>query len=186
MDSELAIAWIDLSFAVQSTFKREVKVILNNISGGFSFGSINALMGSSGSGKTILLKCLNGDNENGLGKGTKIFLNSKEKIRSCFIDQDQNEGLLKGLTVRQSLIYASKLKNSNEKERVNHKNNVKDLMSELLISDIGNNSIDNCSGGEIKRLTIALELTSYSKPNILFIDESIAGLDSNAAEVVSF
>ncbi len=186
MDNELAIAWIDLSFAVHSTFKREVKVILNNISLGFSFGSINALMGSSGSGKTTLLKCLNANNEHGLGKETKIFLNSKEKFRSCFIYQDQNERLLKGLTVRQSLIYASKLKNSNEKERVNHKNNVKDLMSELLISDIGENLIDNCSGGEIKRLTIALELTSYSKPNILFIDESIAGLDSNAAEVVSF
>jgi hypothetical protein len=48
MDNELAIAWIDLSFSVQSLFKRELKVILNNMSGGFSFGSINALMGSSG------------------------------------------------------------------------------------------------------------------------------------------
>ena len=50
-----------------------------------------------------------------------------------------------------------------------------------FMSDIGDNLIDNCSGGEI-----ALELTSYSKSNILLIDEPTTGLDSNAAQVVSF
>jgi len=186
MDNELAIAWVDLSFTVHSFLSKEKKTILNNVSGGFEFGSINALMGPSGCGKTVLLNCLSGLNKSGLGKDTKIYLNPKQKIRTCFIYQDQTERLLKGLTVRQLLTYASKLKNSNENVKVDHQNNINDLMSELMISNTANNSVDNCSGGELKRLVIALELTSYKKPNLLFIDEPTTGLDSNAAEVVSF
>jgi len=185
MSEQLSIAWIDLSFTVQSFLWKKEKLILNNVSGGFTFGSINALMGPSGCGKTTLLKCINGFNKSGLAKDTKFYLNSKQKIRTCFIYQDQNERLLKGLTVRQSLTYASKLKNSNENVKVEHQNIVNQLMSELLISDIADNLVENCSGGEIKRLVIASELTSYAKPNMLCIDEPTTGLDSNAAEIAS-
>jgi ABC-type multidrug transport system ATPase subunit len=59
-------------------------------------------------------------------------------------------------------------------------------MSELMISNITNNFVDDCSGGEFKRLAVASELISYRKPNLLCIDEPMTGLDSNAAEIVSF
>jgi ABC-2 type transport system ATP-binding protein len=55
-----------------------------------------------------------------------------------------------------------------------------------MISDIIDNKIEKCSGGEQKRIVIASELTSFIKPNLLCIDEPTSGLDSNAAEVVSF
>ncbi|CAG2178136.1 unnamed protein product, partial [Oppiella nova] len=57
-------------------------------------------------------------------------------------------------------------------------------MQELLISDIRDNRIESCSGGQIKRICIALELTSISKPYLLFIDEPTTGLDTHAAQVV--
>jgi ABC-type multidrug transport system ATPase subunit len=93
---------------------------------------------------------------------------------------------MKGLTVRQILIYASKLKNSNKQSKVDHENNINELMSELMISNIAYNFVDDCSGGELKRLAVASELISYRKPNLLCIDEPTTGLDSNAAEIVSF
>jgi len=158
---------------------------LDGISGGFEFGSLNALMGPSGAGKTTLLKCLNGRSNSGLSLGTKIFLTSKEKIRSCFISQDMNEHLIKGLTVRQSLIYASKLKNSKKCVNVDHQNSVRSLMNELMISDIADSSVQNCSGGQQKLIVIASELTSLIKPNLLFMDEPTSGLDSDSAEIVS-
>jgi ABC-2 type transport system ATP-binding protein len=58
------------------------------------------------------------------------------------------------------------------------------LLTELMISDIANTYVEKCSGGEQKRLAIALELTSQIKPNLICIDEPTSGLDSNAAEVV--
>ena len=90
-----------------------------------------------------------------------------------------------GLTAKQNIIYASKLKNSNLGEDFDHEMNVNQIMSDLLISDTMNTKAQNCSGGEQKRLAIALELTARQKPNIIFCDEPTTGLDSNVAEVVS-
>jgi ABC-type lipoprotein export system ATPase subunit len=185
-DKRIAIVWIDLSFTIPSKLFKKSITILHNISGGVEFGSLNALMGPSGSGKTTLLRCLNGRNKFGLSKETKFYLSSGEKIRTCFITQNTSEHLLEGLTVRQNLIYASKLKNSNKPMELNHQNIINDLLHELMISDIIDNKIEKCSGGERKRIVIASELTSFIKPNLLCIDESTRGLDSNAAEVVSF
>jgi len=184
-NNRLSIAWIDLTFVAPALLCRKEKIILRGISGHIEFGSLNALMGPSGAGKTTLLRCINGKNKSGLVKESKIYLSAYEKIRTCFIAQYQNEQLLSGLTAKQNLIYASKLKNSDSYMKVDHEKNAMDLMSELMISDIANTNIENCSGGEQKRLAIALELTSVIKPNLICIDEPTSGLDSNAAEVVS-
>jgi polar amino acid transport system ATP-binding protein len=186
MDKEIAIAWIDLTFSVKSFLMRKEKVILKRLNGSVDFGSLNALMGPSGAGKTTLLKCINGINKSGLGENSKIYLNSREKINSCLIANNEKERLIVGLTAKQNLIYASKLKNSGNQFKVNHENNVNDLLSELMTSDIANTNVEDCSGGEQRRLLIALELTSHIKPNLLCIDEPTSGLDSNAAEMVKF
>jgi len=184
MDEKIAIAWIDLTYSVQSLLARKEKRILSAINGSVNFGSLNALMGPSGAGKSTLLKCINGKITSGLGVKSKIYLSSNEKIRPCLIEHNEKEHLIMGLTAKQNLIYASKLKNSGIGLKVDHQNNVNVLLSELMTSDIANNKIENCSGGEQRRLLIALELTSHVKPNLICIDEPTSGLDSNAAEMV--
>ena len=156
------------------------------ISGSFSFNTINAIMGPSGSGKTTLMKSLNTSNKYVLSPESKIFVNNCVKIVSCFVYQNQSERLMCGLTVKQSLLYSSQLKNSYEKGFIDHKRIVDEIMSDLMIDDISGNRMDSCSGGQLKRISIGLELTSVNKPNILFIDEPTTGLDSNAAEIVSY
>jgi ABC-type multidrug transport system ATPase subunit len=185
MNNKIAIAWIDLNFSIKSFLVRNEKLILNNLNGSINFGSLNALMGPSGAGKTTLLKCINGKNKFGLEEKSKIYLNSSQKIRSCLIGNNEKERLVIGLTAKQNLIYASKLKNSGKDFNISHENNVNNLLSELMTSDIADNKVEFCSGGEKRRLLIALELTSRIKPNLLCIDEPTSGLDSYAAEGVN-
>jgi ABC-type multidrug transport system ATPase subunit len=181
-DKKISIAWIDLTLRnTEKTFSKE-KIIFKQLNGSFDFGSLNALMGPLGAGKTSLLRCLNGRYSNQMSDETKIYLSKFEKIRKCFISQDVSEHLLKGLTVKQAMIYASKLKNSDRE--LNHENNVNVLMNDLLISDVKDTNIENCSAGEQKQLVIAMELTSYLKPNLVCIDEPTSGLETNAAETV--
>jgi len=186
-NNKLCIAWINLTLKQEKNLFSDEKIILRKLNGCFEFGTLNALMGSSGAGKTSLLKCINGRNSNNLqiSEDSKIFLSKFEKISTCFVCQDVREHLLIGLTAKQSLIYASKLKNSDHK-KVDHKSNAENLMIDFLITDIKDTNVENCSGGEQKRLVVAMELTSHIKPNLICIDEPTSGLDSNAAEVVSY
>ena len=184
--SKLSIAWIDLTFYINKNYflsKSNSVIILNEISGSFKTNTLNAIMGPSGSGKSTLINCLNGNHSIGLSNESKI-LSSTGILKTCFIAQNSCEHLLEGLTVRQTLIYASKLKNSQIVKELDDHKIVTDLMSELLISDTADNRVESCSGGEQKRIIIASELTSYIKPNILYIDEPTSGLDSNASEIL--
>ncbi|XP_054152568.1 uncharacterized protein LOC128951345 [Oppia nitens] len=181
----LTIAWMNITLNFKlNQFMRESKdiKILDDISGSFVSQSLNALMGPSGSGKTTLLKCLNAKYGYQLSADSMIYTRfSTYSSKTCFIAQNISEHLLKGLTVKQTLLYASKLKNSQIFGQLDHNKIVDDLMSELLISDIVDNCVDTCSSGERKRIVIASELTSRIKPNLLLIDEPTSGLDSNAA-----
>ena len=183
--SAISIAWIDLTFKVKNVLFGENKTILNRINGCVEFGSITALMGPSGAGKTTLLKCLNGKLSSGIDPESKIFLCNDREIKPCFVSQHSKEHLIMCLTAKENLIFASKLKNSDIKANIDHNMNMKTIMEELMISDISDTPVDHCSGGEQKRLTIAVEMTKVDKPNLSCIDEPTTGLDSNNAEIVS-
>ena len=201
----LAIAWNNLSFSIKSLFNKE-KLILNNLRGSINFGTITALIGPSGAGKTTLLHCINGIKRSGLSKNTEIYVNKSKKIKSVFIVQEHKHHLLMNLTVRESLMYSSLLKNNNQRRKhvvsngeitlndlekivleqiqFNHKFNVNQILSELMLTNCADNKVSRCSGGEQKRLAIGLELTPKIKPNLICIDEPTTGLDSYVAEQV--
>ena len=70
-------------------------------------------------------------------------------------------------------MYASKLKNEST---ANHKEICEDVLKKLMIEKCADNRPMDCSGGQLKRVLIGLELVS--KPNILILDEPTSGLDS--------
>ena len=187
MNNQVCIAWSNLTLSKKSFLKNTPKIVLlNGIKGWAEFGNITAVMGPSGSGLTSLLHCLNGSDvidNRFIEKKSKILLNSEIKIRSTFITNNEKDFLIMGLSVKQNLIYASRLKNSDEV--IDHEINVRKIMSDLMISDVANNTSAMCSGGELKRLAIAVELTAIRKPNLILMDEPTTGLDSHIALVVS-
>ncbi len=101
-----------------------------------------------------------------------------EGSKACFLTQSEVKHLLMKLTVEESLIFASKLKNISNNEEVDHKSNAQDLLKKLGLRKCKDVSVYDCSSGQRKRLAIALELTSVKKPDILLLDEPTSGLDS--------
>ena len=96
----LSIVWMDMTLRVEKTFYSSEKLILRGIKGFIRFGTMTALMGPSGAGKTSLLKSLNGMYRNLMAKESKIYLSKSQRIRTCFIAQDQREHIIPGLTVK--------------------------------------------------------------------------------------
>ncbi|HTF80438.1 MAG TPA: ATP-binding cassette domain-containing protein, partial [Cytophagales bacterium] len=152
-------------------------------------GKLIAIMGGSGAGKTTLLNVLAGLESPSEGSITVngIDINKeKEKIEGIIGYVAQDDILFEELTVFQNLYYNAKLcfKDYNEEEL--EKAVIKTLKSlglyEIKDIKVGNVLNKKISGGQRKRLNIALEL--IREPVILFLDEPTSGLSSRDSENV--
>jgi ABC-type multidrug transport system ATPase subunit len=146
-------------------------------------GQLTALMGPSGAGKSTLLRCIT-DGRNHAGFDGRIFIEGQEDVRAVFITQHAQDHLLFNLTVDESLWYASEMKNPPGTPRAKHRVIVDGLVGDLNLAAVKGRLVEVISGGEMKRLTIGMELTSELKPNFLFLDEPTSGLDSCAGLMV--
>jgi ABC transport system ATP-binding/permease protein len=152
-------------------------------------GSLVGIMGASGSGKTTLLNVLSG---NDLVSDGKISINGadindrKTNITGVIGFIPQDDLLIEELTVFQNLSLSTKLcfKNITEQELNDKVLNVLKQLGLLEVKDIrvGNPLNKKISGGQRKRLNIALEL--IREPQILFVDEPTSGLSSRDSENV--
>ncbi|KAL8545124.1 hypothetical protein ACS0TY_005353 [Phlomoides rotata] len=96
----------------------------------------------------------------------------------------QEDVLLGTLTVRETITYSAKLRLPSNIAKHEIKDTVENTISELGLEDcadhlIGNWHLRGISGGEKKRLSIALEIITH--PRLLFLDEPTSGLDSASA-----
>nr|XP_046914359.1 ABC transporter G family member 30-like [Dermatophagoides farinae] len=190
---KIVVAWRSLTlFGTKSIYEiRSVekegpnsKQILKNLNGQFRFGTLNALMGPSGAGKTSLLNILIGKSKTRLSDSTVFYLSKFTPIKVCHLKQEVSSHLLPGLTAKQSLTYASMLKNTMENKNLDHEAIAMKILKELDLVDTKDTYVQNCSGGQRKRLALGLELTSIRMPNLICIDEPTSGLDSSSAQVV--
>ncbi len=150
-------------------------------------GRLIGIMGSSGSGKSTLLNVLNGSLDPYKGE---VLVNDidihreKEEVEGLIGHVSQDDLLIEELTVYQNLYYNAKLcfDHYTEQEVVKTVNN---LLQQLGLFDIrgiqvGSPLNKKISGGQRKRLNIALEL--IREPAILFLDEPTSGLSSRDSE----
>ena len=178
----LNIAWTNLTIVIENYFFNNKKIILNGINGFVESGTMMALMGPSGAGKSTLLKILMRINRNLISKESKIYCNKSIDIKSCFITQDVRQQIMSGLTVEQSISYASKLKNLvNNRHDICRRDTIETLMRDFAIDDIKDVDIGKCSSGQQKRCVLAMELCTEIKPNVVCVDEPTSGLDSYSA-----
>ncbi|GAB0089085.1 ATP-binding cassette sub-family G member 1 [Sergentomyia squamirostris] len=161
--------------------KREDKIILNDINGDFRAGELTAIMGPSGAGKSSLMDILAGyTTTNVYGR---VTVNGRERdIRrfrrqTAYIMQDHN--LQPVLTVYESMHFSANLKIGNELNAAKKRARIIQILDAIALYDVRKTRTAKLSGGQKKRLAVALELVN--NPPIMFFDEPTSGLDSSTS-----
>ncbi len=150
-------------------------------------GHLVGIMGASGAGKTTLLNVLNGSEKPTKGRilinGIDIH-NQKEKVEGQIGFVSQDDLLIEELTVYQNLYYNARLCFDNyspeQLDAVVNQTLLNLGLYEIKDMRVGSPLNKKISGGQRKRLNIALEL--IREPAILFLDEPTSGLSSRDSE----
>ncbi|HPO64932.1 MAG TPA: ATP-binding cassette domain-containing protein [Bacteroidales bacterium] len=163
------------------------KIGLHNISFSEESGRLVGIMGASGAGKSTLLNVLNGSTPPTQGEvlinGYNIYT-QKDKVKGIIGFVSQDDLLIEDLTVYQNLYYNAKLCFDNlpneEIERLVNQTLINLGLYEIKDIQVGTPLNKKISGGQRKRLNIALEL--IREPAVLFLDEPTSGLSSRDSE----
>ncbi|XP_031259587.1 ABC transporter G family member 15-like [Pistacia vera] len=180
------LVWEDLNVMLPNFGNKPTKSLLQGLYGYAEPGRIMAIMGPSGSGKSTLLDSLAGRlARNVIMTGNVLFNGKKRRLESgdcAYVTQE--DVLLGTLTVKETLTYSAYLRLPSNMSKEEISNYVDGTIMELGLQDcadraIGNWHLRGISGGEKKRLSIALEI--LTRPVLLFLDEPTSGLDSASA-----
>ncbi|XP_026732372.1 ATP-binding cassette sub-family G member 4-like [Trichoplusia ni] len=165
----------DLTYTV-SSHKGERK-ILHNVSGEFRSGELTCILGPSGAGKSTLLNILAGYNSNGVNGRIMVNGHSRDmrifKKLSTYIMQD--DLLQPRLSVQEAMKIAANLKLGKELGNAEKELIVEEILQTLGLWNHRDTMTEKLSGGQLKRLSIALELVN--NPPVIFLDEPTTGLD---------
>ncbi|KAI3662011.1 hypothetical protein MP638_005459 [Amoeboaphelidium occidentale] len=165
--------------------------VLKGVYGQVKPGEVLAILGTSGAGKTTCLDILAGKSKAGFVSGS-LLINGKTPTREQFKRisgyVDQEDTLLETLTVYETLMFSAELRLPKSMSYAQKRRRVSETMIELGIEHIANSRVGSSgkrgiSGGEKRRVSIAMELVT--SPSVLYLDEPTSGLDSyNAYSVV--
>ena len=151
--------------------------------------SIYAIVGQSGTGKSVLFKSIMGMLKPDSGKVwfrdtelTALDYNSLTAIRKSFGYSFQNAALFDSMSVGENLAFPLReVLRIKDKKRIQKR--VKELLEWIELPGIESKRPDELSGGMRKRVGVARALTI--EPEILFFDEPTTGLDPVLAETIN-
>jgi phospholipid/cholesterol/gamma-HCH transport system ATP-binding protein len=164
------------------------KLVLDDISGHFERGKISLVIGTSGTGKSVLLKCLVGiiqptagsisfDGRNMLEGNRNTIISIKREIGMLF----QSSALFDSKTIEENVRFPldmlTDMSKSEKQDRVNFC-----LQRVGLQEDVNKKFPNEISGGMQKRVGIARAIVNNSK--YLFCDEPNSGLDPQTSLLI--
>ncbi|WP_421108584.1 FHA domain-containing protein [Streptomyces sp. NEAU-S77] len=154
------------------------KQILKDVSFGVPEKSLIAVIGPSGSGKSTLLKALTGyrpANEGDVLYDNRNLYKQFAELRQRIGLVPQDDILHKELTVQKALRYAAKLRFPGDTATAEREARIDEVLRELKLDIHRDKKVTALSGGQRKRVSVALEL--LTKPSLIFLDEPTSGLD---------
>jgi ABC-type multidrug transport system ATPase subunit len=166
--------------------KSTTKTILRDVSANMPRGTLTAIIGGSGSGKTSMLNTMAERMKSArltiTGSTTFNDIQGIDSVRSAYVMQQ--DILLPTLTVRETLQYSADLRLPPPTSQEERRKVVEEVILELGLKEcadtrIGNHIHKGCSGGEKRRTSIGVQL--LSNPSVLFLDEPTTGLDATSA-----
>jgi ABC transport system ATP-binding/permease protein len=159
---------------IKDKSRQDIK-ILNKISLPIEPGQFVTIVGGSGAGKSTLLRTLLGIEKTTAGT---VYLNGEDLHKNFNIYRNligyvpQENIVHQDLTVAEVLTYTAKLRLPPD---VNSQQIVKDTLEQIELTERRNTLIKNLSGGQVKRVSIGVEL--LADPKLFFLDEPTSGLD---------
>lgn len=171
---EVSLDVQDLAVAVD----RGRRTLLDHVSFPVGEKCLLAVVGPSGAGKSTLLNALTGqrpaDHGTVLYDGRDLYRDYAElRQRIGLVPQD--DILHAQLTVRSALSYAAELRFPQDTAKAERRARVDEVIRELGLEQRVRQPVHSLSGGQRKRVSVALEL--LTKPSLLFLDEPTSGLD---------
>ncbi|MFI6730745.1 FHA domain-containing protein [Streptomyces atratus] len=154
------------------------KQILKDVSFGVPEKSLVAVIGPSGSGKSTLLKALTGyrpANQGDVLYDNRNLYKQFAELRQRIGLVPQDDILHKELTVTKALKYAAKLRFPADTTEAERQARILEVLAELKLDIHKDKKVTSLSGGQRKRVSVALEL--LTKPSLIFLDEPTSGLD---------
>ncbi|KAK4283280.1 hypothetical protein QN277_000247 [Acacia crassicarpa] len=188
-DVAARLTWKDLTVMV-TLGNGDTQNVLEGLTGYAEPGTFTALMGPSGSGKSTLLDALSSRLAANAFLSGSILLNGRKAKLSfgtaAYVTQDDN--LIGTLTVRETISYSARLRMPDKMPSSDKRALVESTIIAMGLQDcadtvIGNWHLRGISGGEKRRVSIALEI--LMRPRLLFLDEPTSGLDSASAFFVT-
>ncbi|MFY8003910.1 MAG: ABC transporter ATP-binding protein, partial [Chitinophagaceae bacterium] len=163
------------------------RVIINNISAVMETGKCNLIIGTSGSGKTVLTKCMVGLFEPDQGEILydgrpfgSMTKDEKKELRSQIGMLFQGSALFDSMTVEQNIFFPldmfTSMSQAEKKKRVN------EVLDKVNLKDAHKKYPSEISGGMKKRVGIARAIVL--NPKYLFCDEPNSGLDPQTSLVI--
>ncbi len=161
--------------------------ILKGITTIFDKGKTNLIIGQSGSGKTVFLKCLLGlfDYQEGtISYDGKIFSqlseDEKRNLRADIGMVFQGSALFDSMTIAQNVMFPLQMFTKQSKSEMEDR--VDFVLKRVNLDDAHKKMPSEASGGMQKRVAIARAIVN--KPKYLFCDEPNSGLDPKTAIVI--
>jgi len=162
---------------------RASRKLLDDISLAIEPNEFVGVLGPSGAGKSMLMNALNGMRRTSSGR---VLINNLElyqhidSLKQSIGYVPQDDIIHRELTVYRTLYYVARLRLSRDVPA----NEIDQIISEVLdvtgLSDRRDVLVSQLSGGQRKRVSIAVEL--ITKPSVIFLDEPTSGLDPATEE----
>jgi len=163
------------------------KIVLNNLSACFESGKVNLIIGKSGSGKTMSIKCMLGLHSVDFGSVyfddrdfTKMNESSRKKVRKEIGMVFQGGALFDSMTIEENVMFPLRMSNKMNLKKM--KDRVEFCLNRVDLSGVNNLYPAELSGGMQKRVSIARAIVL--NPKYLFCDEPNSGLDPTTAIVI--